>query len=163
VVFDLPQYATSIVQTIESAMLGLHARGARHFLVPNAWDRLVTPFSYYQESEADRARISALTTLFNTKLEEMLDDFPGFVYQVDAFGLSRELNENPEGFGFHKGSYGICGSWKDYCPGYIYRDRIHPTSATEWLIANRALQAIPEPGTGLLVAVGLVLMARIRR
>jgi outer membrane lipase/esterase len=168
-VTDLGLYAQSIVDVIRDSMQSLWDSGARYFLVPTAWDYATTPFAQFLSgsSREDRA---ALSLLFNAGLELMLDEFEEPVFRMDAYELSQYINGGAWRLGFTEGRYRYCGQRED-CTGYVWKDQLHPTSAVHEMLAEDAYQGIleelgavvPEPGTGLLVSLGLAFMGARRR
>ena len=49
------------------------------------------------------------------------------------------------------------------CDAYAFFDNTHPTTQLSQVLGARLLQAVPEPGTGLLVALGIAAIATRRR
>ncbi|MBW2419908.1 MAG: SGNH/GDSL hydrolase family protein [Deltaproteobacteria bacterium] len=168
-VTDLDLYAQSIVDVIRDSMESLWSSGARHFLVPTAWDYATTPVAQFMTGPARESR-RQLSLLFNDKLEAMLDAFEEPVFRMDAYELSLYIDAGAWRLGFTEGRYGYCGQRED-CSGFVWKDQIHPSSAVHEILAERAYQGIledlggivPEPGTGLLVGLGLVLLGAGRR
>ncbi len=121
--------AGQIVAAIARAMRDLQRRGARHFLVPGVWDLTTTPIgrSYPEEP---RSELLALSLSFNAQLDAMLDAFPEPVQRLDAFALSREIAADAASFGFTKPAGYYCGKANPNCEGFVWRDTVHPTSAT---------------------------------
>jgi len=161
---DIQLHAQSIVDTIESSMQTLWNAGARHFLVPTAWDYATTPVAQFRPREV-REKLGDLSLVFKEKLEAMLDAFQAPVHRMDAYGLSQEIEGGAWMLGFTEGRYGYCGDRPD-CTGFVWKDQIHPSSAVHEILAEEAYQGIieqlgavvPEPGSGLLTGLGLVLL-----
>jgi phospholipase/lecithinase/hemolysin len=49
------------------------------------------------------------------------------------------------------------------CNAYTFFDNTHPTTQVSQVLGNALVAFVPEPGTGLLVAFGVVAMAVRRR
>ncbi len=84
-----------------------------------------------------------LTALFNTKLEEGVNDlaqqYPDAAFHFfDAFQLSHEIDADPASYGFTSGRVGVCGKYVAQCEGYVWQDLIHPAVGVHRLIADRA-------------------------
>jgi len=154
---DLQDFTDAIASGIETGMQQIWQAGGRHFLIPNAWDITTTPLSRFQTA-AVREQERALHTLFNESLGAALATFPEPVHRLDAFGLSRGIFSDPALFGFTEGQ-SVCPADATTCEGFIWKDLIHPSSATHRILADRALAAIPEPSTALLTSLGLAVLA----
>jgi outer membrane lipase/esterase len=113
---------------------------------------------------------------FNKQLETNLQSLeqnpnnPGIViHRVDIYSLLNEVLANPAAFGFSPALANLdaldlwlaLGGDPMNLPtgnGFIFWDGVHPTSAVNDLIAQRALTSLPEPSTltlGLMIAAGL--------
>jgi phospholipase/lecithinase/hemolysin len=162
---DIGLYAQDIVDMVEGSMLDLWDAGARYFLVPTAWDYATTPAAQFLSGAAQQ-KLGDLSLLFNQKLEVMLDAFAEPVFRMDAYELSQYIEGGAWRLGFSEGRYGYCGQRED-CSGYVWKDQVHPASAIHEILAEQAHTgilevlgaSIPEPGTGLLVGLGLALLA----
>jgi len=159
---DLQDFADAIATRIDEGIREIWQAGGRHFLIPSPWDITTTPFSNIFQTPGVREQERALLQLFNESLDVVLDTFPTPVHRLDAFGLSREIFADPALFGFTEGQ-SVCPSDATTCEGFIWRDLIHPSSATHRILADRALAAIPEPSTALLTSLGLVVLGLRKR
>jgi phospholipase/lecithinase/hemolysin len=168
-VTDLDLYTQSIVDVIQGSMETLLSAGARYFLVPTAWDYSATPLAQFS-NETTQERWATLSLLFKDKLDAMLDGFAEPVYRMDAYELSRYIEGGAWRLGFSEGRYRYCGQ-RDDCTGYVWKDQVHPASEVHEMLAERAYEGmlegssgapVPEPGSGLLTALGLSLLAARR-
>jgi phospholipase/lecithinase/hemolysin len=159
---NLKDFADAIASGIGAGMRQIWQAGGRHFLLPNAWDITTTPFSALAQSPEVREEKHALHTLFNESLSAVLDEFPVPVHRLDVFGLSRNIFVDPALFGFTEGR-SVCPSESPTCEGFIWKDLIHPSSDAHRILADRALAAIPEPPTALLLGFGLVILEALKR
>jgi phospholipase/lecithinase/hemolysin len=98
------------------------------------------------------------------------------IFTLDIFSLSLQIFANPTTFGFTNTTdtarIGIGGPPDVSTPGtdvvpnpeaYIFFDDIHPTTAWHSIVGNKAVEAVPEPTTLLLVAFGLIGLVGFRR
>jgi phospholipase/lecithinase/hemolysin len=157
-------------QNIAGYVGALAAAGAEHILVPNLPDLSYTPFV---QSEGLQALAQAFSVGFNTELAAQLGGlnllFPGTdIIQFDTFSFLNDVVLNPA-------NYGLANS-QDAClpsimvapcadpDNYVFWDVFHPTTRADAIIASAFAEAVPEPGTVALFAVGLfALMAAVTR
>jgi phospholipase/lecithinase/hemolysin len=92
------------------------------------------------------------------------------VYSFDTFALLQQVAAHPGDFGFTNvtdpclvnffvGSVIDPAEPVTVCPNpdeFLFWDINHPSAATQRILANGMLSAIPEPGSWLLVGIGLV-------
>jgi phospholipase/lecithinase/hemolysin len=136
------------------AMLGnLLAAGAKYFLVPNLPDLSLTPAFLGSLPK------SQFSTSFNSELATQLAAISGAtVFPVDLYAELNAVVANPTSYGFTNVTSACPASSRPTCTTpdtYLFWDAIHPTTAGHAMFANVALAAIPEPGTGLLLTLGL--------
>jgi phospholipase/lecithinase/hemolysin len=139
----------------------LKAAGAQNFLVANLPDLSLTPAVY------GNAAAQLFSTTFNASLASGLAGITGVtIFGLDLYALVNQTVANPGLYGFTNVNT-PCFVNPTVCAtpnSYLFWDAIHPTSVAHSLLADAALLAIPEPGTGSLVLVGLlVLVVRSRR
>ena len=148
-------------QNIANHVGALAAMGASTILVPNLPDLALTPFAMLSGLEV-QAQLFSIS--FNTTLAPLLSALdgalPARIIQFDTFALFNDIVANPAGAGF--------GNATDACllsPGctnpdeFIFWDSFHPTAAAHGHIAGAFAQAVPEPGSLLLLASALLLLA----
>jgi outer membrane lipase/esterase len=159
------------VNTIDQAVRGLHADGARHFLLGNMPDVSQTPSvpaaSKAAALGAERAWNNELTRII-TGLQslsgidiDVLDLF-GLANRDAAFYASAGITNRTES------CFAVAApaTPATACPTYFFSDDLHPTAAAHGIIARQALSAIPVPGSlalifaGLLAAVGFARKTR---
>ena len=144
---DAVTAATNILSSVQA----LSALGATNFLVPNL-----------PVSDATYA------VTFHNTLSAGLDSLTGVNAQLlPVLALLFQVNLNPGAFGFTNvtdpcvdlGAGTVCANPDEY----LFWDAVHPTARAHELIAAEALALVPEPGTGLLLGLGLGVLARTRR
>jgi outer membrane lipase/esterase len=152
-------------QTEAAAIVALANAGAQDFLVPLLTDLGRTPLFTYGGTALSAAG-TALALAYNANLQADLASLaatPGIKLSfVDTFSLMDAAVSNPAAFGFtnvtdpcyvgpYTGGGTVCSN-----PGqYLFWDMLHPTAAAQALIANAAVQTLPEPATLALVGIGL--------
>ena len=164
---------SAAVTAIENLVQQLLTRGARNILVANAPDISRIPETLQAAvSDPDvvlRARDA--TQSFNSSLKQMLDLFPRSnninLMQFDLYQTVNQILNNPSGFGFSVSTQ-QCFNPDNFqlVPGcdfrrYVFFDRIHPTSRTHGIIAQRMISMLrselnPSPA-GWIGAIQLLL------
>lgn len=106
---------------------------------------------------------------FNGALASGLDSLEGMaglnLIRFDLVALVTGIFISPGTFGFSNISE-RCFDGVTVCSdpdAYFFWDSVHPTAAVHRVVADGALAAIPEPGTALLLGIGLCAMAAGRR
>jgi phospholipase/lecithinase/hemolysin len=149
---------------LASAVEGLHAAGAIDFVVPNLMPIGSTPrFG----SGVDQAAINALVAEFNSHLAADLAALASAhsdlrLHLVDAYGLYQQMITNPAGYGLENVTDAAMTTPGADASKYVFWDDIHPTAAAHALLAEAAAQAIPEPSSLMLLAVGVVAWTAVR-
>lgn len=151
----------------------LYSAGARNILVGLLPNVGLTPLAI-SGGPAAAGGATALSQLFNSTLLSLLatTEAASTGLDVDVFDLFSLLNDavaNPTAFGFTNVST-PCKSGPNGFPGlpcanpdeYLFWDSFHPTAAAHTLIAQAALNAIPEPGTVLLFALAVAGLLQVR-
>ena len=126
----------------------------------------------------------SLSMIFNSVLSaelQSLETSPEInIFTLDIFSLSLQIFANPTTFGFTNttdtariGINPVSGGPPDVStPGtdvvpnpeaYIFFDDIHPTTAWYSIVGNKAVEAVPETTTILLVGFGLMGLVGFRR
>jgi len=166
------------VNSLRGSLNRLYNSGARDFLVLNIPELGTTP--EYNGDPVLSARATGLTVQFNSALNLSLDSFetgsPGAtVFRLDVAAVFRDLLATPAAFGFANvtapAAPGLDPGAQTYdtnqiaanVDGYLFWDTLHPTRATHALLGQRALQAVPEPGSATLVLMGSLWLLSIRQ
>jgi len=158
---------------IGDAIGGLHAAGAKNFLILNLPDLGATPMGSVIPG------ISGATTAHNAELDAVLAGLAATLVDLELFffdvhALVADILADPLAFGFPFGGApgpgldslfgGLCEDLSaDFAgagAGYFFWDIIHPTTAAHSLIADGAFAAldIPEPATLLVFVFGLAVL-----
>jgi outer membrane lipase/esterase len=152
---------------------GLALLGAEQFLIPNLPDIGLVPLVTGGGPPVLAA--SALASLFNTQLANIIDDLEASfmdveVIRLDTFALSRQFYDNPMQFGFSNVSDAcyseFVASGGTTCAesdAYLSWDGFHPTARAHQKFAAKVFAAIPEPASSILLLTGLLLIAHRRR
>ena len=150
-------YADSISQILGQ----LSSAGADSFLVANVPDIGKLP-AVQALGPVFAGLATQVSAGFNSALDDVLAALPSSVRDdiqvLDLFGLLGDLFADPAAFGFDDAT-SAC-AFSPACiadpAGTLFWDGIHPTTEGHTAISRFALAAIPEPGTMLLMALGLV-------
>jgi phospholipase/lecithinase/hemolysin len=185
-----PDAMQAAAARIGAGIESLATAGARHFLVANAPDvgrvygnpLLNPPFAPTSTplGEADRAVLTALSLEFNAALDDVLGSVSvESLVEVDIFAPFAAMIDDPAAFGFSPGAVDTDSQLRSFpiacladpacaaapqgaiADGFLVFDSVHPTTALHRVIADGALAAVvPEPGTGVLLALGLAWLVR---
>lgn len=150
------------VQGIRNVIQAFIAAGARDILVPNLPDLGIVP-RVVKRNPANSTRVSdtatALTSRFNTSLNQMLDElseeYQGInvnIIRFDMFSFLRKVVSNPTAFGLtnstepcYTGFVAPAGPTDTVCDNpeyYVFWDSEHPTTAFHSLFAIQMQIAI---------------------
>ena len=148
-------------QNIANHVGALAAMGASTILVPNLPDLALTPFA---RMVGVQTQASLFSTLFNATLAQLLNGLdaalPASIIQFDTFALFNDIVTNPASAGFGNATEGCLLSTSCSNPDeFIFWDDFHPTAAAHGHISGAFAQAVPEPGSLLLLASALLLLA----
>ncbi len=145
------QFAINVGNLVDT----LQAAGAQNIVVWNAPDLGLAPAVLAQGPQA-AALGSLLAFNMNEALDFRLSTETG-VTTFDIFGFTNMVAADPGAFGFSNvGNACVTGICTD-ASQYLFWDGIHPSAAGHALVAEAMLTAvIPEPGTYLMMAMGLV-------
>lgn len=179
-----------IGQTLSDLVTGfvtLEALGAKHFAIGNVADLGLTPRVRDLATAFGNPGIAALATgaseAYNNALALTLPAYTlptSDVSLIDAFGIQRELTQNPAAFGLSNVTSACYDGEADGSPlsggptptvcatpdQYLYFDYEHPTAALHALVAERLMAEVPEPTALSLMFAGLGMLgfsARRRR
>jgi len=153
---DFNAVITAGVNSIMNSIAGLYGAGGRQFLVANVPDIGATPL-FQSGDPATAAYATYQTQQWNMALEEALGNLslPGArISYLDLFGFG----SNPDVLSQFTNTTDACFDGENVCANpydYLYWDSFHPTSHAYALVADYALRAVPEPGTLLLLGLGL--------
>ncbi|EXI80861.1 MAG: Esterase EstA precursor [Candidatus Accumulibacter appositus] len=161
------------LQDVGAVLGGLVAAGAEYLLVPNVPDLGLTPELNGSPSAAFLA--TSLSAAYNAALEGIVGSLFGInpsltVYSFDTFGLLQQVAAHPDDFGltnvsdpclvnFFVGTVIDPGEPVTVCSNpeaSLFWDINHPSAATQGILADGMLAAIPEPGSSFLLAIGLL-------
>jgi phospholipase/lecithinase/hemolysin len=188
---DLPGLIPSVVNNISNHITTISgaAPGTElDFLVLNLPPLGQTPrvqfLSQFLGDAGLPSAFNALSMNFNSLLSaelQILQTNPEIsIFMLDIFSLSSQILADPTAFGFTNttdtariGINPVTGGPPDlFTPGtdvvldpgeYISFDDIHPTTAWHSIVGNKAVEAVPEPTTILLLVSGLIGLAGFQR
>lgn len=156
-----PAAATAYLQqtTAEAAVeIGrLAAAGARYIVVMNVPDIGATPFGQSQGA-AGAAGLTQLSSGYNNLLFGSLAAGGVQVLALDTFSLLREIQADPQRYGFTNASLPACGATPSLlcteanliAPGasetFVFADGVHPTTGAHRVIAEFADGMLAVPG-----------------
>jgi phospholipase/lecithinase/hemolysin len=162
--------AIAAANAVGLGVLSLKALGIEDFAVWNLPDLGAAPRFAAQPSNAQLA--SDATDAFNARLDIVLADLRGDglqVNEIDTFSLFAAVVDDPAAFGFDDATTSCLVSGPSVCAnptGLFYFDPIHPTAAAHALLEDTFedtfVAAVPLPSSGLLLSVGLGLLASAR-
>lgn len=152
--------AEQTTDNLSGALQSLYEAGARNFLVANLPDLGATPFADFlnQFSPGISNQLNSLTEVHNSLLEQQLNNLNTSLSGIelttlDANSLFREIINEPSQFGFtnidnscllnfQSGFIfdGVCDNPNEF----VFWDDVHPTGATNQLIAQLALDTLQE-------------------
>ncbi|AHW63558.1 Putative secreted phospholipase [Corynebacterium glyciniphilum AJ 3170] len=131
--------------------------GAEHVLVFNLYDLADAPWS---DNGATQDFMGEMTDVYNEKLESSLPDDPR-VDLFDLYALMSDIVAAPEDYGFtHGANEDACapadvewcdeGEWKSPTADrdYVFAGRVHLTTRTNEIIADRVLEKVNEDMQG---------------
>ncbi len=168
--------AQAAAANIANAVGLLASRGAQHVLISNVPDLGATPEAAGLNLVANSSDVTQRYNLLIAGLVPLLEtQFSGLqVSFLDMAGLAADIRNDALNNG--GALYGItnvttpCGTFTGSigisCSVSAFSDALHPSAAAHALIGQAALAAVaavPEPGTWLLMALGVAALAFRRR
>ena len=144
-------------QDIANEIKTLAAAGAKQFLVPNLplLGQIPASSGY---TAAQQQALNAWSIGFNQALQSeatMLSASLGVqIHLVNIQGLFQQVLANPANFGFTNVTGSAINSSLNG-NGYLFWDQEHPTTAADALIAEVAVESVPEPSTFLVFALSI--------
>lgn len=161
---DLPMAAA---RNVAGYVAALAAMGARHLLVPNLPDLSLTPFA---RAAGLQGAAQSFSLQFNDTLAALLENvdasLPLELIAFDTFAFVNDVVSQPGAFGFADATHACLVTPTSVCSDpatFVFWDSFHPTTAAHAAIAAAFLQAVPEPGSIVLVATGIAALAVCRR
>lgn len=157
------QVIEAVVMAVSAQISVLQGAGAQHILVNGIGDVGNIPETL-AISAAAQAQGRALSRDLTDQLFAALDPS---VLTVDVITLFDQATLDPTFFGLPAGLdlTGSClttGAPPD-CSGFAFFDTVHPTDALHAILGETMIAAVPEPGTALLLGLGLLGLTRVRR
>ncbi len=165
------------IQNIDTFVTGLALDGAHNLLVLTVPDLGMTPL-IRSMGPGPSQTASLFTFLFDqTLLASLLPIQQAFdlnLKTVDTFSLLDEAIDDPARFGLTNvtdpcwtgdcfGRNGtLCASSMAAQDKYLFWDQLHPTARGQAIVANAALNAIPEPPAWMVLVLGLCLIGMLR-
>ena len=157
------QVIDNVLGAIAGQVTALQTAGAQHILVNGVGDVGNIPETLSLGTAAV-THGRALSLDLSTQLFAALD---ASVFTLDAIGLYDAALLNPGLFGLPAG-LDVTGSClttgtPPNCSGFAFFDTVHPTTALATVLGDSMIAAIPEPGTALLLGLGLMSLSRRSR
>lgn len=149
------------INNIIGTVLALAASGAQHFLVPNMPDLGATP------AFLGDVALSALSSAFNDNLRLALTALDAAlpsaeIVQFDTAAAFRDILDNSAAYGLTNTRTACVADPACNPDTWLFWDGVHPTTATDRILAAKFRAAIPEPTTTALFAGGLLLILALR-
>jgi phospholipase/lecithinase/hemolysin len=160
----------SAVANMANNIGALALAGAKNILVPNMPDLGSTPAL---ASTPDATGASVLSGLYNFYLAQVIAEAAVNLgplgvnfYTADTAALLNDAIADPGAYGFTNVTQSCIDNLQaflDNCPGYLFFDGVHPTTAAHRYLAAEFAAAVPEPSTYALLALGMLCLAAFSR
>lgn len=153
---------------IANILLALHGKGADQFLLWNVPDIGKIP-AIAALGPAASGAASGLVGAMNLALLQALallpTDLTDGIHFFDAFDAFNDMTANPANYGLANVSDACAMSAACIAnpDGTLFWDGIHPTTGGHQILARLAMAELPEPGSVLLIALGLCGLMIARR
>lgn len=153
------QVIDGVLAAITGQVTALQAAGAQHILVNGVGDVGSIP-----ETLAIGGGAPAFGRAFSLDLSgQLFAALDPSVYSLDVIALFDAVQADPTLYGLPAG-IDVTGSClttgaPPACSNFAFFDPVHPSTELNSILADGMLAAIPEPGTGLLVGLGLAGLA----
>ncbi|MFO0690048.1 MAG: SGNH/GDSL hydrolase family protein [Myxococcota bacterium] len=177
---ELPVFANTdgtqwdrVIGNLETAIDNLAADGARHFLVPNLPNAGLPPASLAL-GPVTAATFSQYAASFNVLFAQRIAAFDAAraaidIHTFDVYGFMTSVSAQVTAHGSYLGVSNVttaCQGDSNCNPNAaFYWDSVHLTTKAHTLLGLAMAEAVPEPGTGMSMLVGvagLVVIARRR-
>lgn len=158
----------SYASNIANILMTLWTKGADQFLLWNVPDIGKIPAVASQGAIASGAA-SGLVSLMNQSLlfalAQLPSDLTDGVHFFDAYTAFNDVVATPGDFGFGDVTSSCATSAACIADpsGVFFWDGIHPTTAGHQMLASLVLAELPEPGTVMLLVIGLFGVLVVRR
>lgn len=159
---NVTQLIQTYVSNIANILMTLWTMGADQFLLWNVPDIGKIPAV---NSGAASGLVSVMNQSLGYALAQLPSDLTDGVHLFDAFAAFNDLVAAPGDFGFTDVSSACATSAACIADptGVFFWDGIHPTSAGHQMLASLVLAELPEPGTIMLLFIGLFGVLVVRR
>jgi phospholipase/lecithinase/hemolysin len=155
------------MNNIAKSVTSLYFAGARTILMPNLPDIGATPFG---RASGNAAGLTAFSLAFNSFLDININQLDlalsGLdIIKFDTFGLLASIEADPGASGFTNVS-DPCFDGSSVCANpdqYLFWDSVHPTARGHQMLGAGFYSAVPEPGTLVLLVLGVAGLAAARR
>ena len=147
--FDAADAADDIVQAVSD----LSVLGAQNFLVANLPINDPWSFTFNATLSGGLASLGTSNPSLDIIEFDTLSVLLGATLNPAAFGLTNVLDPC-----FNEGAGTVCANPDEY----LLWDTVHPTARGHEILSDAALAIIPEPGTALLLGLGLSVLSTRR-
>ena len=162
----------TVVRSFATVINDLVGAGAQRLLIPTVPNLGLTPNARAIPGAEPFAAV--LSQTYNDLVDDLLADSNAEIIRFDTFQLLNDLVNDPTSFGLSgnmnvtdtcfDGYVGVPGT--SICSNpeqYLFWDRIHPSAVTHQVLAMQTIAAIPEPGSILLIGLGIIALGIRRR
>ncbi len=151
------------VANLASEIMKLVGAGGKQFMVPNLpllGELPATNTLPWAQRQALDGLSLAFDGMLATKLSQLQQDLGVTIHQLDVESVFAKILANPGDYGFNNVITSALYDGHLDGQGYLFWDKVHPTTAAQELIGNTAAGMVPEPSSiTLLIAAGCTLIA----